>query len=242
MKNPLPIDINCDMGEGFDDALLLPYVSSANIATGFHAGNPSTISGCIDLCLQNHVRIGAHPSFWDRENFGRAAQNISSKALYNLLQYQIGAIYQMCLAKNTVLHHVKPHGALYNQSAADTEIATTIARAVKSIDKNLILYGLADSISLEAAREEGLQVYAEGFADRRYLATGQLVPRTQPDACYSTSEESVLQAEKFARQLPITSVEGTELLLHADTICIHGDHDGANVLAKEIYERLSSHP
>lgn len=242
MKNQLPIDINCDMGEGFDDALLLPYISSANIATGFHAGDPSTMSGCIELCLQNNVHIGAHPSFWDRDNFGRITQNISSKELYDLLLYQIGAIYQMCLAKNTILHHVKPHGALYNQSAIDIEIATTIAKAVKSIDKNLILYGLAGSISLEAARDEDLRVYAEGFADRRYLSTGQLVPRTQPDACYSATEESVLQAEKFARQLPVTSIEGKELLLSVDTICIHGDHDGAEVLAREIYERLSFHP
>lgn len=241
MKNKLLIDINCDLGEGYDDALLMSYISAANIATGFHAGSPAIMSECIDLCLANDVNIGAHPSFWDRENFGRIPQNISSEELYDILLYQIGALYQMCQVKGTTLHHVKPHGALYNQSAADIKIAETIAKAVKAIDSRLILYGLAGSLSLEAARQEGLKVFAEGFADRRYLATGQLVPRTHPDACYSATADCVLQAENFARHYPVTSIDGKELLLSVNTICIHGDHNGADTLAKEIYERLLVH-
>lgn len=238
MKSKLLIDINCDLGEGFDDQMLMPYISSANIATGFHAGNPSIMSDCIDLCIQNDVKIGAHPSYWDRENFGRIYQNISSKELYDILQYQIGALYQMCLVKGTKLHHVKPHGALYNQSAVDTAIAKTIAKAVKSIDKSLVLYGLAGSVSLEIAQEEGLKVYAEGFADRRYLPNGHLVPRSRPDACHTSMEESVRQAERFAHKESITAIDGTDILLQVDTICIHGDHDGADLLAKMIYEKV----
>ncbi len=238
MKSMLLIDINCDLGEGFDDHLLMPYISSANIATGFHAGNPTIMSSCIDLCLANDVKPGAHPSFWDRENFGRISQNISLKELYDILQYQIGALYQMCQAKGAVLHHVKPHGALYNQSASDIGIAETIAKAVKSIDENLILYGLAGSLSLDAAKEEGLQAYAEGFADRRYLASGHLVPRAQPDACHTNIEESVQQAERFAHKKSITAIDGKEISLNVDTICIHSDHEGADILAKMIYDQV----
>lgn len=240
MKGEFLIDINCDLGEGYDDAQIIPYISSANIATGFHAGSPSIMSSCIDLCLQHEVHIGAHPSFWDRENFGRTVQHISQRELFDILVYQIGAIYQMSKARNTFLHHVKPHGALYNLSAKNNEVAMTIAQAVKAIDSNIVLYGLAGSASLDIAKSIGLKTFAEGFADRRYHESGMLVSREQAEATHATTEESVNQAMRLAEQLPVESIEGALVQFKVDTICIHGDHDDAVDLAVNIYQNMGN--
>lgn len=238
MKEGFQIDINCDLGEGFDDAKIMPYISSANIATGFHAGSPSIISSCIDLCLEHDVHIGAHPSFWDRDHFGRSIQQISQQDLFDILVYQIGAVYQMCKVKNACLHHVKPHGVLYNLSAQNKEVAETIAQAVKSIDENIMLYGLAGSVSLQMAKYIGLKTYAEGFADRRYNELGALVQRSEVGATHATIEESVSQAMRLMKKLPIESKEGVSIQLEVDTICIHGDQEGALDLAVSIYDEV----
>lgn len=228
------IDINCDVGEGFEDALIIPWVSSANIATGFHAGSPAIMSSCIELCLEHHVKIGAHPSFWDRENFGRIVQSISKRELRDILLYQIGAMYQICEAYGTQLHHVKPHGALYNLSAQDESIARVVAQTVQEIDSNIVLYGLAGSFSVSVAQEMGLKVYAEGFADRRYHSNGQLVSRKNPLATYEKISDSLHQALSLTKGNSIKSIEGELIQLEVDTICVHGDQDGAIELAKQI--------
>ncbi len=240
MSQQFLTDINCDLGEGYADEEIIPYISSANIATGFHAGSPPEMSFCIDLCMQHGVKIGAHPSYWDRENFGRKVVNIHKDELFNILIYQIGALYQMCLSKGTTLHHVKPHGALYHASVKDKETARTIAQAVKSVDKNLILYGMSGSLSLEAAKEEGLKVCAEAFADRRYLTSGWLVPRNQPNSTFKNYEESLNQAVCIAHQKPIETAEETFITIQADTICIHSDYHHSVELAQKIYEKISS--
>ena len=232
------IDINCDLGEGFEDKQIIPFITSANIATGFHAGNPLLMADCIELCERHQVHIGAHPSYWDRKNFGRTVQDIPKQELLADLQYQIGALQSMCIARGAQLHHVKPHGALYNQAARDSELSETIIEAILSIDSHLILYALSGSITAKIAKAKGLKVYQEGFADRRYLESGQLVPRCQLKSIFEDIEQSLEQAIRLAQKRPITTIEQQELVITVDTICIHSDHDHASELAKAIHDKL----
>lgn len=232
------IDINCDLGEGFNDASLIPFIRSANIATGYHAGDEETMRNCVALCKKYDVHIGAHPSFMDRENFGRTTLLVPDDILKMQLIEQITLLKNICDEMGTKLHHVKPHGALYNLSAKDANTARIIAEAVKSVDAHLILYGLTGSVSLEVAKEMGLETFAEGFADRRYQSNGQLVPRTSPSACYDKLEDVLKQVELLSNRLPITTIEGEEILLEVDTICIHGDHEGSDIIAQKIFQTV----
>jgi len=238
MRQAVRIDLNCDLGEGMEDALILPYITSANIATGFHAGDHLTMLRCIRLCRQYGVHIGAHPSFPDRTHFGREEMHLTSEELYALIAYQVGAMQALCRSQGCLLRHVKPHGALYNMSAKDPEIARMIARALLDIDDKLILFGLAGSISVAIAREMGLRVMEEAFADRAYLSNGQLVPRNQPGAVHSDVKNSLQQARDIAFNSQVKCIDGTIITLKADSICLHGDSAGAVALSELIWNGL----
>lgn len=238
MGHAVKTDLNCDLGEGMEDALILPFITSANIATGFHAGDHLTMLRCIRLCRQYEVHIGAHPSFPDRAHFGREEMHLASEELYALVACQVGAIQALCRSQGTVLRHVKPHGALYNMSAKDPEIARTIALALLDIDDTLILFGLAGSISVAIAREMGLPVMEEAFADRAYLSNGQLVPRSQPGAVHGDVSSSLQQARDIAFKGQVRCIDGTTISLKADSICLHGDSAGAVALSELIWKAL----
>lgn len=228
------IDLNCDMGEGFgswkmgDDAGLMQYISSANIACGYHAGDPMVMRDTVRLALKHHVAIGAHPGYPDLQGFGRRDLHLSAEEVCAMTLYQIGALQAIVRAEGGVLHHVKPHGALYNMAARDRSLADAIAKAVRQAGENLILYGLSGSALIEAGKTKGLRTASEVFADRAYRADGSLVPRSQPNALLSSPEEALAQALQMAQHQQVKSVEGKAVPLVADTLCLHGD--GAHAL------------
>ncbi len=233
------IDINCDMGEGCgNETLLMPFINSANIACGYHAGNASTMQQVIDLCLQYNVNIGAHPSFLDRENFGRTEMDLSLSQIHNLVTEQLEILNELIKRSGAKLHHVKPHGALYNMAAKNTGMAHAIAKAVKSFDPSLILYGLSGSKLIAMASEEGLQTASEVFADRTYQPDGSLTSRALPNALLTNTDEAVKQVIKFVKENKVISVSGAEINVKADTVCIHGDGLHAVEFAKSIYQKL----
>ncbi len=236
MKNK--IDINCDLGEGMThDAQIMPFISSANIACGFHAGDVDTIRATIDLCIQHDVYIGAHPSFDDRANFGRTEINLSDEELYDLMMLQIHLIDNAAKKAGSSLHHVKPHGALYNMASRDRQMAFIISTAVHDYDSNLILYGLANSLLIEEGMLTGLKVYRETFADRTYQDNGQLTSRSQNNALL-VNEEMVSKQVIEILDGSINSVHRKEIHVDADTICIHGDGAHALSFAKCIDKTL----
>ncbi|MFI4983159.1 MAG: 5-oxoprolinase subunit PxpA [Nevskiales bacterium] len=243
---PLPIDLNADLGESYgawrmgDDAALMPFISSCNIACGFHAGDPRIMDHTVRLALAAGVHIGAHPSLPDIQGFGRRDMAISADEAHALVLYQIGALAAFCKARGARLHHVKPHGALYNMAARDPLLAAAIAQAVADFDRELILVGLANSASIVAGRAAGLSVWQEAFADRRYTANGQLQPRNQPGAVIVDVEQAVQQALDIARHGAVTSAEGERLTLQADTICLHGDSAHALALAARVRQEIDA--
>jgi len=229
------IDFNCDLGEGVgDDAAILPFISSASIACGFHAGSPELMRETVKLCGEHGVAIGAHPSFADRENFGRSAQTISPASAYALTLYQIGALEAFVRAAGLRLNHVKPHGAFYNQAARDRELANAIAIAVRDYDPGLILYGLAGSVLIDAGTALGLQVAHEAFAERRYEADATLTPRSHGDASLDDPADAVSQATLLLREGVVIARTGERLALTADSLCLHGDRPDAVAFAREL--------
>lgn len=242
------IDINCDMGEGIltgaggkdsADEAIMPYISSANIACGLHAGDPAGIMKTIDLALRYGVRIGAHPGFPDREGFGRMPVEMTNEALRASLLYQVGAVKSMAEALGGSLQHVKPHGALYNKAAADERLATTIARAARDIDATLMLTGPPGSALEHAARLNGLGFAAEMFADRAYNDDGSLVARGQPGAVLTDIMEMVERLIVMLKKQTLTTINGKPLHLRADTVCVHGDNPAAPEFVKAIREVCS---
>jgi UPF0271 protein len=237
----MTIDINCDMGEGMpNDADIMPYISSANIACGYHAGNEATMRNTIDLCLKHSVAIGAHPGFNDKENFGRKPIQLSADELYQLVWKQLEIIQAICKEKHTKLHHVKLHGALYNMAAKDKSISKIAAQAVRNFDSELIFYGLSGSVMIAEATALGLKTANEVFADRTYKRDGTLTPRTQPHALMEYSTDVIRQVEQIVREKRVTTLTGEIIPIKADTICIHGDGDHALEFAKHIYQSLRS--
>ncbi|MGH8026496.1 MAG: LamB/YcsF family protein [Pseudoxanthomonas sp.] len=229
------IDFNCDLGEGIgDDALLLPFISSASIACGFHAGNPELMQRTVKLCGEHGVAIGAHPSLHDRENFGRTAQAVSPSDAYALTLYQIGALDAFVRAAGLRLNHVKPHGALYNLAARNRPVADAIAAAVRDHDAGLILYGLAQSALTEAGAALGLQVAHEAFAERRYEADATLTPRSHPDASIDDPADAARQATLLLREGVVIARTGERLPLQADSLCLHGDRADAVGFARTL--------
>lgn len=237
----MTIDINCDMGEGMpNDAAIMPYISSANIACGYHAGNESIMRHTIDLCLKHTVAIGAHPSFDDKENFGRKPIQLSAEELYHLVYKQVEIIQALCKEKQTRLHHVKLHGALYNMAVKDRLISKIAAQAVKDVDPGLIFYGLSGSEMITEAKSVGLKTAHEVFADRTYQPDGTLTPRSHPQALHQNTTDVVKQVDQLVKEKCVTTLTGEIISIEADTICIHGDGDHALEFAKHIHTALQS--
>jgi UPF0271 protein len=240
------IDINCDLGESFgawqmgDDAALLAVVSSANIACGFHAGDPDIMRHTVATAVEHHVAIGAHVSLPDLQGFGRREMSVTPNEAYAMTLYQVGALYGFTQAAGARLHHVKPHGALYNMAARDMKLAEAIARAVRDFDPGLWLFGLAGSALPEAGRAIGLAVAAEAFADRGYRADGSLQPRREPGAVISESDQAIAQAMAMAREGKVRAVDGSIVTLKADTLCVHGDGTHAVAFARNLRAALEA--
>lgn len=229
------IDLNADLGEGCaSDAALLQLVSSANIACGFHAGDAQTMLASVREALKNGVAIGAHPSFPDRENFGRTAMTLPPETVYAQTLYQIGALAAIARAEGGVMRHVKPHGMLYNQAAKDPLLADAIARAVHACDPSLILVGLAGSELIRAGEHYGLTTRQEVFADRGYQADGSLVPRTQPGALVEDEEHALAQTLGMVESGRVKSITGEWANVVAQTVCIHGDGEHALAFARRL--------
>ena len=234
------VDINCDMGESFGayeigaDDEVMPHVTSANIACGFHGGDPSVMRKTVVSAIEHGVAIGAHPSLPDLPGFGRRVMQVTPQEVYDLVIYQLGALLGVAHAAGGVVAHVKPHGALYNMAASQPPLADAIARAVRDVDPELILYCLAGSHSITAAERVGLVTASEVFADRNYLHDGALVPRSRPDAMVTNVDEAVRRAVRMVRDGVVADVEGEDIGLRADTICIHGDGPNALPLARAL--------
>ncbi|WP_391488016.1 5-oxoprolinase subunit PxpA [Leclercia tamurae] len=231
----MAVDLNADLGEGCgSDAALLQLVSSANIACGFHAGDAQTMLACVREALKNGVSIGAHPSFPDRENFGRTAMTLPPETVYAQVLYQIGGLAAIVRAEGGQLRHVKPHGMLYNQAAKDRDLADAIARAISTIDPDLILVGLAGSELIRAGTRYGLITREEVFADRGYQADGSLVPRTQAGALIADEDQALAQTLEMIQRGRVKSITGEWANVHAQTVCIHGDGEHALAFARRL--------
>ena len=239
------IDINCDMGESFGpwrmgtDAEVMPHITSANIACGAHAGDPSVMRQTVRLAKAAGVAVGAHPGFADLQGFGRREMAVEPGELEDLLIAQIGALTALAKAEGVRLQHVKAHGALYNMAARNRKLADAIARAVKAADPSLTMFGLPDSPMIDAARSAGLAVAAEGFADRAYHPDGSLAPRSHDGAVIHDSGAVVARAVRMATEGVVLTPDGKEIALSVDTICVHRDTPGAAGLARRIREALN---
>ncbi len=233
------------MGESFgswqmgNDAELMDYVSSVNIACGFHAGDASTMRKTVEMAINKGVSIGAHPSFPDLQGFGRREMNLSAQEVFDIVLYQISALKGICEAFGAQLHHVKPHGALYNQAAKNAEIAAAIAEAVKKIDSTLIFYGLSGSFLISEAEKTGLKTASEVFADRTYQTDGNLTLRSHKNALIKDLEIAVKQVLQMIQTQTVTATNGKIIPIKADTICIHGDGENALEFARKINQVLS---
>lgn len=238
------VDLNCDIGESYgryklsEQHEILKYVSSANIACGFHAGDPNVMRETVKVAIENGVKIGAHPGLPDLNGFGRREMKITPQEAYNMVVYQIGALQGFLSIHNETMQHVKPHGALYNMAAKDPDLAEAIAQAVYDVSRSLILFGLAGSELTKAGEKKGLRTAHEVFADRTYQSDGTLTSRSQPDALITDEEHAVLQVVKMVTEGKVTSRQQTEVTLKADTICIHGDGEHALTFAKYIHATL----
>lgn len=238
------VDINCDMGESFGtytlgtDEDILPYVTSVNIACGFHAGDPSVMRKTVNLALQHGVGIGAHPGLQDLIGFGRRDMNLSPQEAYDLVVYQIGALYGFVKSEGGQMQHVKPHGALYNMAAKSAELSEAIAEAVYKVDNQLILFGLAGSELVKAGKKLGLQTAEEVFADRTYQSDGSLTSRRLPDALITDDRQAVAQVVRMVKEKKVQSLQGMDVPIQADTVCIHGDGAHALDFARLIRQQL----
>lgn len=232
------VDLNCDLGESFgryrlgEQEEILKYITSANIACGFHAGDPDVMRETVELALKNNVQIGAHPGLPDLNGFGRREMNITPREAYNLVIYQIGALQGFLTAKGATMQHVKPHGALYNMASVNRELADAIALAVYHSSPDLILYGLASSELTAAGERIGLKTVHEVFTDRTYQADGTLTSRKQPNALITDEMKAVNQIIMMVKTGKVKSVQQTDVLLKVDSICIHGDGEHAVEFAK----------
>ncbi|MFU2058064.1 5-oxoprolinase subunit PxpA [Avibacterium volantium] len=236
------VDLNVDLAEGCgNDQRLLQLVTSANVACGLHAGDFNEMRKAIRWAKENQVQVGAHPSFPDRENFGRTNMQLPDEELKACLLYQLGAIKALCEAEAVPLAYVKPHGALYNQAAKDEALANLIGQTLKAFDPKLKLMGLSGSLMLQVAEQQGLGVISEVFADRHYLADGSLVPRTRPDAMVENDDEAISQVLQMVLQGTVPSVDGVEVPIKADSICLHGDGEHAISFAEKIRQALTEH-
>lgn len=238
------IDLNSDLGESFgpwpmgQDEALMDSISSANVACGFHAGDPGAMRATIALARTKGVAIGAHPGFQDLVGFGRREMKATPQEVEDLVLYQVAALAGMAAAQGARLQHVKAHGALYNMACRDRALAEAIARAVASLDRSLILFGLPNSELLRAGKAAGLEVAAEVFADRSYDPDGSLTSRHKPGSVIHDTPAVVARAIEMVRDKQVVAVDGSTIALQADTICLHGDTPGAAMLASRIRAAL----
>jgi UPF0271 protein len=239
------IDLNADVGEGFGawsmgaGEALFEYVTSANVACGFHAGDPSVIDRTVASAVRAGVAVGAHPGYCDLRGFGRREMQVPAADVEADVVYQVGALFAFAHAHGAPLTHVKPHGALYNQAADDGELAQAIARGVARVDRALVLVGLAGSLAMrEAAAAAGLRFAAEAFVDRAYDARGRLVPRSRPGAVIGDPAAAAAAALRLARDRTVVAIDGRELAVEADTLCLHGDNPRALDVARAVREAL----
>lgn len=238
------IDLNCDVGESFgafpkgEDGKILPFVTSANIACGFHGGDPSVMEHTVGLALRYGVKIGAHPGLPDLQGFGRRNMDISPREAYQMVVYQIGALQAFVTAQGGSMHHVKPHGALYNMAARRADLAQAIAEAAFKVNPSLTLYGLAGSQLTKAGQQVGLKVANEVFADRTYQFDGSLTPRSHPKALIHDASQAITQVMQMVKKGEVTAVTGEQLSIQAETLCLHGDNIHALAFARTIREKL----
>jgi len=240
MPPSFTVDLNCDMGESFGawtlghDAAILPFVTSANIACGFHAGDPAVMKATVRAALRHNVALGAHPGLPDLAGFGRRNLDISAEEAFDMTVYQLGALAAVAKAEGGQLHHLKPHGALYNMAATNAALAEAIAEAVYRVQPELTLYGLAGSELTRAGEKLGLRTAHEVFADRTYQANGTLTPRRQPNALITDAATAIAQVLRMVQEGQVRAQQGPDVAIRADTVCLHGD--GAHAL--EFAQRL----
>ena len=238
------VDLNCDLGESFgryrlgEQEEILQYITSANIACGFHAGDPRVMRETVELALKYNVAIGAHPGLPDLQGFGRREMQVTPQEVYDMVVYQLGALQGFLIAKGAEMQHVKPHGALYNMAAVNRELADAIAYAVYDVSPKLLLYGLASSELTKAGEAIGLQTVHEVFADRTYQPDGTLTPRKLANAVITDEQQGIAQIIQMVKDGNVISVQGTKVSLKADSICIHGDGEHAVTFAKRVRESL----
>ncbi|PHD54155.1 lactam utilization protein LamB [Bacillus toyonensis] len=236
------IDLNCDLGESFgaykmgNDDEILPFVSSINVACGFHAGDPIVMRQTVEKALKHNVAIGAHPGFPDLIGFGRRNMNVSASEVYDYVLYQIGALDGFVKAAGAKMHHVKPHGALYNMAATDPAIADAIVKAISHMNLDLLLYGLANSEAfIRAAEKYNITLMQEVFADRTYKQDGTLTSRTEKNALITDEDEAIKQVLQMVKEGYVEAVNGEKVTVQAQTICLHGDGEKAVQFAERIY-------
>jgi UPF0271 protein len=233
------VDLNADLGEGAGhDDELLALVTSANIACGFHAGDAETMRRSIEASRAQEVAVGAHPSLFDRENFGRKELPVKPDEVFDAVVYQLGVFQAIAQAAEVRPNHVKPHGALYNMAVRDHELANAIGRAIAQVDLKLILFAPQNSALARAGESNGLQIAHEVFADRNYMSDGSLVSRSRPDALLHDPEEAAARVVRMLRQGKVRSVDGVDVDVRAETICLHGDKPGAVDFARALKSRL----
>lgn len=235
----LAVDLNADLGEGAGhDDELLALVTSANIACGFHAGDAGTMRTSIEAARARNVAVGAHPSLFDRENFGRKELPVAPAEIFDAVVYQLGIFQAIAEACGVRPNHVKPHGALYNMAARDDDLAKAIAHAVANVDAQLIFFAPASSALARAGEAEGLQIAREVFADRNYCSDGSLVSRSRPDALLHNSSDAAPRVLRMLREGKVRSVDGKDVDVRAETVCLHGDNPEAVEFARALRLRL----
>lgn len=240
------IDLNCDLGESFGaytigmDEKVIPFITSANVACGFHAGDPLVMQRTVALCKQSGAAVGAHPGFPDLQGFGRRQMKLTPAEAKACVQYQIGALKAFCDAAGVPLHHVKPHGALYNMAGKDRALADAICAAVKESAPGAVLLALSGSEMVKAAQAIGLPVANEVFADRGYRPDGSLVPRGTPGAMIEDEDEAIARVIRMVTEGKVTANDGTDIAIQADSVCVHGDGPKALAFVEKIGAALQA--
>lgn len=240
------VDLNCDLGESFGaytigrDADIIPLISSANVACGFHAGDPTIMAKTAKLCRDNNIAIGAHPGFDDLQGFGRRNMSVSPEDAKNLIVYQVGALDAFCKSVGIKLQHVKPHGALYNMAAKDAALARAICEGIYNYDNNLILLGLANSEMIRQAKDIGLPYASEVFADRAYEDDGTLVARSKPGSMIRDEDEAVSRVIRMIKERRVKTINGNDIEITADSVCVHGDSEKALLFVQKIRSALEN--
>ena len=233
------IDINCDMGEGVgNDGAIMPFISSANIACGYHAGDENTMKQTIQLCKKYNVAVGAHPSYPDKPNFGRTDMLLHPGEIYEMIVKQINYLEKIAEENDVPVHHVKPHGALYNMTARDKALAPFVALAILDTNAKYILYGLSGSYLIKEGKNLGVKTANEVFADRTYKDDGSLTSRTKAGALIEDTEKAVAQVLQMVKEGTVTSINGKKIPIIAETVCIHGDGEHAVEFAKAVHSAL----